>query len=372
MFCRILATTMEIQSSYFSYLFALGMGQSVMLILALSRSGLKRYLSRIYFLIFLFIVSLEILYGLLYQTLSIFSYPHFLRVNTPFVLGIAPLIYLCIKHFLSNERLFQKKDLWHFIPSFLAIAYFLPLYFSSATSKLSYLDVMFNHFHSDSLIFGVTRRVQQLAYLIAISLMIKKDQSKIKSLLKNSYFRILIALAFLIGVMWVFDMYRILFDFDLYTGILNTVLMSSALIYLTIKLLSKEVIFQDNPANKYASSGLSPDGEEDVLASIKQLFESQKVYTEPGLTLSGLATTLSIPSPYISQAINNRLGMSYNDFVNKHKVEEAQRLLKDPANHKLTLLYIAQCAGFKSSSAFNAVFKKVTGITPSQFRKSQT
>lgn len=363
---------MEIQSSYFSYLFALGMGQSLMLILALSRSGLKKYISRSYFLILLFIVSLEILYGLLYQTQSILRYPHLLRVNTPFVLAIAPLIYQCIKHFLSNERSFLKKDLRHFVPALLAAVYFLPLYFSSATLKLDYLEVMFSDYHSDSLIFGAARRVQQLVYLIAIALLIKKDQSEIRLLVKNSYFRILLALASLIAVMWVFDMYRILFDFDLYTGVINTVLMSSALIYLTIKLLSKEAIFQDNTPHKYASSGLSPKGELDVLSKIQGLFESQKAYTDQQLTLAGLASKLSIPSPYISQTINNQLAISYNDFVNKHRVEEAQRLLRNPANHNLTLLYIAQSSGFKSSSAFNAAFKKVTGTTPSQFRKGHT
>lgn len=362
---------MEIQSSYFSYLFALGMGQSLMLILALSRSGLKKYVSRIFFLILLFIISLEILFGLLYQTQSIFTYPHFLRINTPFVLAIAPLLYLCIKHFLSNERSFRKKDLWHFLPLLLTFLYFLPLYFSSAAIKLDYLDIMFNHVHSDSLIFGGTRRVQQFIYLIATALLIKKDQSKLRSLLKNSYFRILFALTFLIAAMWVFDMYRILFNFEFYMGVINTVLMSSALIYLTIKLLSKEAIFQDNAPNKYASSGLSLNGEQEVLSKIQDLFKSQKAYTNQHLTLAGLASKLSMPSPYISQTINNQLGVSYNDFVNKHRVEEAQRLLQDSANHNLTLVYIAQSSGFKSSSAFNSAFKKVTGITPSEFRKNQ-
>ena len=146
-------------------------------------------------------------------------------------------------------------------------------------------------------------------------------------------------------------------------------LASYRLLYLTIKLVTKESFFKESDIEKYASSGLSLEKENRILTKIRTLFELEKSYTDQSLTLSKLAEQLEVPTTYISQAVNNQLGVNFNDFVNEWRVKEAQSLLKNSDNHNLTLLYIAQSSGFKSSSAFNAAFKKITASTPSQFRR---
>ena len=63
------------------------------------------------------------------------------------------------------------------------------------------------------------------------------------------------------------------------------------------------------------------------------------------------------------------LGANFFDFINGYRVEEAKRLFKDPSKSAYTILAIAEDAGFNSKSAFNAVFKRVAGQTPSEFRQ---
>ena len=98
--------------------------------------------------------------------------------------------------------------------------------------------------------------------------------------------------------------------------------------------------------------------------------EQERPFTDGDLTIQKLADKLSIPAPHLSQTINERLGKSFPDFINSYRIEEAKKKLLDPALKHLSILGIAEEVGFSSKSSFNSVFKKITGITPSEFRNT--
>ncbi len=102
-------------------------------------------------------------------------------------------------------------------------------------------------------------------------------------------------------------------------------------------------------------------------SKIEQLFVEQKLYLEPELSLSDLATKLKTNTSVLSAAINQNFGKNFNDFVNEYRVEEVKRLLKDPTNAHLSLLGVALECGFNSKSTFNRAFKKFTGQSPKEF-----
>jgi AraC-like DNA-binding protein len=64
--------------------------------------------------------------------------------------------------------------------------------------------------------------------------------------------------------------------------------------------------------------------------------------------------------------------MSYNDFINKYRVEEVKVRFSDPENKNKTVLEIMYETGFYSKSVFNTAFKKFTGMTPSEYRKKMS
>jgi len=102
-------------------------------------------------------------------------------------------------------------------------------------------------------------------------------------------------------------------------------------------------------------------------SKIEQLVIEQKLYLEPELSLSALATKLKTNTSVLSAAINQNFGKNFNDFVNAYRVEEVKRLLKDPSNTHLSLLGVALECGFNSKSTFNRAFKKFTGQSPKEF-----
>jgi AraC-like DNA-binding protein len=97
--------------------------------------------------------------------------------------------------------------------------------------------------------------------------------------------------------------------------------------------------------------------------------QQQKPYLNEGLNIEQLATMVDSNRHHLSQVLNEKLKKSFYDYINHYRVEEAKTLLADPAKASYKIASIAYDAGFNSLSTFNDVFRKSTGVTPSQFKK---
>lgn len=93
-------------------------------------------------------------------------------------------------------------------------------------------------------------------------------------------------------------------------------------------------------------------------------------WRDPDLGLDSLARNLGTNTSYLSRALNEGLGQSFNDAINRLRVEDVQRQLAAGSPPR-DLLAIAFDAGFSSKSSFNRVFKIQTGQTPSRYREMQ-
>ena len=97
-------------------------------------------------------------------------------------------------------------------------------------------------------------------------------------------------------------------------------------------------------------------------------FEQEKPYLDEGLTLTKLAGQLGVTRNQLSSAINNKFGGNFYSFVNRYRVEEVKRLIADPKNKDFTILSLAFQAGFPSKSSFHDIFKRFTGMTPTEYQ----
>ncbi|MBR8537616.1 AraC family transcriptional regulator [Carboxylicivirga sediminis] len=114
--------------------------------------------------------------------------------------------------------------------------------------------------------------------------------------------------------------------------------------------------------------------EEDRLDEIKGrlegLMSEQKPYLDSDLNLVKLADMLEITSHQLSHVINKGYNENFFQFVNKFRVEKAKVMLIDSQNDKLSILGVAFESGFSSKTSFNTTFKKMTGQTPSEYKKA--
>ncbi|MCP4220031.1 MAG: helix-turn-helix domain-containing protein [bacterium] len=124
------------------------------------------------------------------------------------------------------------------------------------------------------------------------------------------------------------------------------------------------------PRKKYSTSALQQETIDSVLPRLSNLMEEEKIYLDADLTLQKLSSLLKVHYNHLSRIINERMEMSFNDYINSFRIEEAKRHLQDPGKNKKTILQVAFDTGFYSKSVFNTAFKKFTGTTPSRYRSA--
>lgn len=115
----------------------------------------------------------------------------------------------------------------------------------------------------------------------------------------------------------------------------------------------------------------SPYHEILINKDIESTIRENRYYLDNSLTLQRLAVLLGTNRQYLSNYINQEKGMTFYDYINNFRLEEAKILLdnKDDEN-RLSLEEISRKAGFNSYSTFLRTFAKKYGQTPSRYMKN--
>lgn len=108
----------------------------------------------------------------------------------------------------------------------------------------------------------------------------------------------------------------------------------------------------------------------DLKARLEDLMTRERIYTDSDLSLPLLAEKMALSVHDLSALLNNGYGQNFNQFVNTYRVALAKELLLSEKHTHLSILGIAFEAGFNSKTTFNTTFKKATGLSPSDWKKS--
>lgn len=108
------------------------------------------------------------------------------------------------------------------------------------------------------------------------------------------------------------------------------------------------------------------DEDQRVADDLDRLMAERRLFTDTGLNLARLARRLGVPARTVSHAVNRVHGMSVSHYVNNLRVAEACRLL---AGTGLPITRVLYDAGFMTKSNFNREFLRVTGVSPSEWRR---
>jgi AraC-like DNA-binding protein len=122
------------------------------------------------------------------------------------------------------------------------------------------------------------------------------------------------------------------------------------------------------PVKRYEKSSLDAALMDDYEKQLYKYIEKSKAYLNPELSLEELAQQVKIPKHHLTQVLNERINKSFYVFVNEYRIQEAVKRLND-IKRDINILSLAFECGFNSKSSFNNYFKKVTGYTPSAYRK---
>ena len=131
-----------------------------------------------------------------------------------------------------------------------------------------------------------------------------------------------------------------------------------------------EVGVEDVSGGQYQKSGLKKEESEKHLEQLLLYMDEEAPYLDGKLSLKQVALKLDITTNYLSQVINENLQKNFFDFVNEYRVKVFKEKMNDQENKQFTLLSIAYDCGFNSKSSFNSIFKKFTGLTPTEYQKA--
>ena len=107
-----------------------------------------------------------------------------------------------------------------------------------------------------------------------------------------------------------------------------------------------------------------------LMEEIRQRMTTDKIYTRPELTLEYFAKELGVSVVYISTAVNRCEQKHFNAYINEFRVKEAILLLSQQTTANRSIDEIAEAAGFNDRKSFYRVFKKISGLSPTDFKKN--
>jgi AraC-like DNA-binding protein len=121
-------------------------------------------------------------------------------------------------------------------------------------------------------------------------------------------------------------------------------------------------------SGKYYRSGLRDHRAQYYLDKLSRLMATERCYLDGDLSLKSLADRVGISAHHLSQILNEKLDKSFYDYLNEQRVEHARELLlKDP---RRPIIDIALESGYNNKNSFYNAFKRHTGMTPSDYRRT--
>lgn len=324
---------------------------------------------------------------------------HFLGIGMGFPMLEAPFMYVYVAVMIRKSGKFRASDLLHAIP-FLIFSVWLTFefYLLSAPEKTAFYDQIYSgKIPRDVAIMSFPNIITGPFYVIWSLLRLKQHKKNISNNFSYTEQINLNWLRYVIGGLG-FVFVTVIVSNILVRFPFLSVTMHEHLIYIAITIvvffmgyygIKQEAIYRGESASsqskpsipqgkqkkkgsQYLHSGLKKEEGELHARALQDYFEKEKPFLNGKLSLSEVATYMQISVNHLSQVINDNLGITFFDFVNSYRIEEVKSRLTNPDYKNFTLLGIAYDSGFNSKSSFNSLFKKFTGLTPSQYAKQLT
>lgn len=273
------------------------------------------------------------------------------QVGFATALLLGPAIYFWVKAFFA-------KKISHVLPHLVAAIACVNLV---AYSLISYM------------VLGYLVGLHLLTYMVQIVVLVRKETaSRGIELFSNPgsrlrWFRhhllILLILGLYIGIQLVLHQ-------SYFTPVFSLIL-SINILLVFLQVVVETSFFSDIPlGQKYAKSSLTAEQKFSILNRLEAIMEQEKYYLSSDASLTELADKLKTTPHNLSQVLNENK-RSFFDMISAYRMQEACTLLRDPHHQQLKVEEIASMVGYNSKSAFNTAFKKFTGLTPTEFKRSK-
>lgn len=300
--------------------------------------------------------------------------------------AMAPALYLSVLYFTSPDKKFRLLELLHFVPFLLFAVFALSnLVPHSFKNTLEQFVLRTTHLNPGFLVFG-SIVVQVITYWILSWVRLVQHRNNVKLFSSASQPIDLWWLRYLlIGLAWMVFLWlnTEIFGIEVIRSVAPFGHMFAVYFIAYFSLKQQEIFAFDNKSvieikeiireeetKTVSKPPRIPDSEFSLQKQkLENLMSTEKPFLNPTLGLPDLAIRLKVTSHELSYLVNEGFGENFYQFVNRYRVEEAKRLLHSKEHQHLNMLGIAYESGFNSKTTFNTTFKKLTGLSPSEYQQ---
>jgi AraC-like DNA-binding protein len=115
---------------------------------------------------------------------------------------------------------------------------------------------------------------------------------------------------------------------------------------------------------------LPPERQAELFEKLEGIIKDKALYKDEDLSLEKLSEATGLNRHHISETLNVFAQKPFYQYINEYRIGEVLRRL-DEGKKKERLLAVAYDCGFKTKASFNQYFKKITGVTPSEYVKQK-
>ena len=300
------------------------------------------------------------------------NYAHMIFTNNFPWISYGPLFYLYLRRVIKKSSITWVHGL-HFLPLLLIILDNASFLFLNTEAKMeAYItgNLWSNGILTRYLTWFII--LQILIYGLLSFSVLKKEG---KSLDRNKRIWLQLFISFFFGYWMAFTSYFVLSGFGLINKESDYII--GYIIVFFIGMVAyfgfrQPEVFNGLPIEKvipfikYKKTGLTKSHSSELKERLEQIMLHDKPFLENDLRLSDLARSLNLSRHHMSQVINEHFNISFFDYINQYRIDEAKELLLDNSDD-LNITQVAYSVGFNNRVSFYKAFKKFTGTTPSDF-----
>jgi AraC-like DNA-binding protein len=290
----------------------------------------------------------------------------------------APLLLLYVRSITEENFHLKRTHLLHLIPMITAIAVIFSFEIDINRLKL-------DTFGMDAVLYQVidslwySLKIIPLGYFIAATAtvwhyhkMLRKQHSDVNE--TALWWLYYLTLGFVLAGVWTLSLSVLAYLYRLPFGVtdnyLNFILLI-ALFYYSIShaqhlTTTKEEEEFEDPKEVTTVETKPLDS---TINKIMDGIVNQKLYLNQSLNVEQFSAKIGVPYRDVSFAINKAFGTNFFEFINSYRIEESKRYLADENYKDMTIMDILLESGFNSKSAFQRFFKRLTGTSPTEFRR---
>ncbi|ACV27490.1 helix-turn-helix domain-containing protein [Kangiella koreensis] len=277
-------------------------------------------------------------------------------ISPIFSLANGPLFYLFVRQLVYPSPASPKQYILHLLPAIFAIP--------------------FTVWPQAVLLVGTLSQVIYLTQSVKLVQRYHKANQAMRSDAYTTQLKWLSRLLISVIIIAIVDLARVNLQPYLHIELLKVWYLVMQLVYFTLictlifKAIRQPETFHalsefDQMATSEGNQTNNNDQAQSLFNQINQLIKEHQYYLQPRLSLKDLHQYLGINEKDLSWAINKGSQKSFCDYINHLRIQHFKQLTQ--GNFNSNILEMALDSGFSSKSSFNAVFKKHTGKTPSQY-----